>query len=160
MLRPQFAEEISGFVREQVPQRLDPRLVRDADVFLTAAVQHSRPIRGDDSSKLGREACLSHTRLAADEYHARVAGSRVIPGPHQDVNLDLSTHKHVGRCTSERVRKWNRRAGESIGVRVLGRLPVELGFLQQDRFLQPGELPAGFDPELLAQAAPQSPVGA
>ena len=61
------------FVHDHVAQRLDPRLIRDTDVFLTAAVQHIRTIRGDDSGELGGEACLSHAGFAADEHHTRVA---------------------------------------------------------------------------------------
>ena len=113
-----LASRLRGFVHDQVAERLDPRLVRDPEVFVTPAVQHSRALGGNDARELGGEARLSHAGLAADERRTTFAGARVLPRALQSLELRSAAHEQLvrGIAKDNRDRKRHARGALDRGV--------------------------------------------
>ena len=111
-----LGEELSGFVHDQVAERLDPRLVWDAEVFVTPAVQHTRTLGGNDARELGGEARLSHAGLAADQHRAAFAGAGVLPRAHQSIELRSAAHEQLAGGIAKHTRDREGHARGALGA--------------------------------------------
>ena len=110
-------------------------------------VQHRAAVVANLGRQLGRETRLAHPARPHDQHQTAVAGARAAPVLAQQVQLDPASDQRRARV--ELGRELERPGG--------GR--AQPGVLAQDRLVQPAQLGAGLDADLLHQRGPGLTVG-
>ena len=104
---------VAGRNVDECGQRLDPRLVRHAEVFVAAAVHDDGTVVSIRARhELGHECGLADAGLAADEPHPSLPGACDLPGVVPASHLVGATGEHTASCGDE---ARGQREGDELG---------------------------------------------
>ena len=110
-----------SYCRDDEGQRLDERLVRDAELVVAAAEQHRRALGVREAGDLGGEAGLADAGLAGEQRERAVAvRRRRATSRDEHLELGLPTDERDPGADGER-----RREGRAVPEVAGGRLPLD-----------------------------------
>lgn len=81
-----------SYLHDEVPERLRPRLVGNAEILITTPVQNRCTLTMYLQRQVSEESCLADTRLSAYQRQAQGSLSRLRPHLYQPLTLRSASH--------------------------------------------------------------------